>query len=335
MRSPSLLAGLPTLFKLESAYTHGSEENIQPRCKPVFNTVEAVSNLLQGSFLADCEIRQLTIDQSDQFAFAIQVEPVEALEAWNLLRSHLEQTKRYPLLSYAWGGGNDFFSRFYYQEEQAYSLLPDTSPAAILAAQVSNAALDAWLEKQKTANLEYFEDAVASCLLEVNQQFEVSLDSQIRALIRNGTIQSSFDLEKWLFEWELEQLGDRDLTPNTAYLDWFEPNDQITLILLPIQNSWEVLAYLHWYGACGAGSTVAIGFLKKWHHHYQAELVCHYGTMLQLQVGRLPASPAEAFQLAWEQVALAPCTTALPGISLRNHARALLVTKQWFLHERP
>jgi hypothetical protein len=305
----------------------------------VFNTIEAISNLLQGSFLEGREIRQLAIDESDQSAFLIQVDRAIALAAWELMRSHREQTKRYPVLAYDWGG-DDFFARFYYQEEQSYGLLPDTSPAAILATQVSEADLAAFLEKQKTADAEYFEDVVASCLIETSEQFGVSPESQIRALIQNETIQSRFDLEKWLFEWELEQFGDRELTPNTAYLDWFDPHDQITLLLLPIQHGWETLAYLHWYGAgsYGAdslGSAEAIGFLKKWHQSYQAELVCHYGTMLQLQVGKLPASPAEAFQLAWQQVAIAPCTTSLPGVSLRDHARALLSTERWFLHERP
>jgi hypothetical protein len=102
------------------------------------------------------------------------------------------------------------------------------------------------------------------------------------------------------------------------------------LLLLPIENGWNSLAYLHWYGACTAGSSVAISFLKKWHQQYNAELVCHYGTMLQFNVGRCPISPEEAFELAWEQEALAECTTILPGISLRDHARSLLKVKQWF-----
>lgn len=36
-----------------------------------------------------------------------------------------------------------------------------------------------------------------------------------------------------------------------------------------------------------------------------------------------------------EQVALAECTTLLPGVSMRDHARALLAVNRWFIHERP
>ncbi len=78
-----------------------------------------------------------------------------------------------------------------------------------------------------------------------------------------------------------------------------------------------------------------IALLKYWHEKYGSELVCHYGTVLQLTTKTLPTSPDEAFQLAWEQQTIAPCTTILPGISLRDHARELLHTYRWFLHERP
>ena len=57
--------------------------------------------------------------------------------------------------------------------------------------------------------------------------------------------------------------------------------------------------------------------------------------MLQLVVKRKPATLEEAFQLAWEQVAIAPCTNLLPGVSLRDHAKALFHLDRWFLHERP
>jgi Domain of unknown function (DUF4253) len=303
----------------------------------VLNTVEKISNLLQGSFLEGREIRQLAIDESEQSAFLIQVDRAIALEAWNLMRSHLEQTKRYPILTTGWGS-DDFFSRFYYQEEKSLGYLRSTSPAAILT-EAAIADLEEFLESQKMRDAAYFEDTVASCLIGTRERFGDTPDqSQIAELIENGTIQSCFDIEKWLFDWELQHFSDQSAlaAPDTRYLDWFEPDGQtIPLLLLPIERGWDALAYLHWFGACTIGTTVAINFLKQWHQQYGAELVCHYGTMLQLKVVRLPSSPAAAFQLAWEQVAIAPCTTSLPGVSLRDHARALLSTGQWFLHERP
>ena len=123
---------------------------------------------------------------------------------------------------------------------------------------------------------------------------------------------------------------------DTRHLDWYTPDRQtIPLLLLPTQESWNALAYLHWFGACTVGTPVAMRFLRQWHQKYGAELVCHYGTMLQLKVQSRPSTPEEAFELAWQQESLAPCTTILPGVSLREHARALLMVDRWFLHERP
>jgi len=257
----------------------------------MINTLEAMTNLLQSSFLANREIQQLPIDKSAQYAFAIEVNHTEAIAAWNLMRSHLETTKRYPVITYGWGS-NDFFARFYYNEEVVDRKLQSASPEEIIAT-VSMAEVETFLEKAKTDSPQYLDDLQKFNNLEDIMAFE------------------------------------------TSYLDWFEPAETLTLILLPTQNSWDTLAYIHWFGACYVGTSVAMGFLKKWHQQYLAELVCHYGTMLQLNVGKLPSNPEEAFQLAWEQEAIAPCTTMLPGVSLSDHARALLSVNRWFLHERP
>lgn len=301
----------------------------------MLNTREAIANLLQDSFLKTHDIRKLEIDESDQFAFAIQIDRSRALEAWQLMRSRLEQTHRYPVLTEGWGS-DDFFSRFYYGEEVSDGKLPSTSPESIIA-DAAVVDLEAFLAGCKAASRQYLEDSIDYSLAGTREQFSACPDrSQIRALIDNGTIHSEFDFEKWLLNWEVQNYGaDQARTaPDTSYLEWFEP-DQPTLLLLPIDNGWDALAYLHWYGACSAGTPVAIRFLKKWYQQYQAELVCHYGTMLQFQVGNRPTCLEEAFELAWEQVALAECTTILPGISLRNHARSLLAVDRWFLHERP
>jgi len=57
--------------------------------------------------------------------------------------------------------------------------------------------------------------------------------------------------------------------------------------------------------------------------------------MLEFVVNRPPRSLDEAWALAREQELVAPCTTALPGITLREHARSLVDRDTWFIHERP
>jgi hypothetical protein len=303
----------------------------------MLNTIEAISNLFQGSVLEGQAIRQLKIDESDESAFEIKVPRANALDAWQLMRSHLKDTKRYPLLTEGWGS-DDYFSRFYYQEEANEGKLPSISPREIIAS-VPMANLEAFLEAKRLVKKEDLEGSIDYSLAEIRERFGGCPDrSQIRMLIDNKTIQSTVDLEKWLFNWEFQHFNYEDVmaASDTRYLDWFEPDGQTAiLILLPIENGWDSLAYIHWFGACSVGTPVAISFLKRWNQQYNAELVCHYGTMLQLNVGRLPGTPEEAFELAWEQEALAECTTALPGVSLRDHARSLLTVNRWFLHERP
>jgi len=301
----------------------------------MINSLEAISRLLQGTLLEAQPLRLLDIDESDQVAVAISVEPARAMAAWQLMKSHLAQTQRYPILTTTWGGVEDWFSRFYYQEEVAAGTLQATAPAAVLA-EVSTANLADFLASRRSIMVMPWEVLIADAIAQTHARFGISPEeSQIRALIDSGAIASPVDLEKWLFFWELQNGGAGAIAaPDTSYLDWFEP-DSVTLLLLPIAHGWESLAYLHWYGACTTGSAIAIRLLQQWHQQYRAELVCHYGTMLQFQVAKPPTSPEQAFDLAWAQVALAECTTMLPGVALRDHGRSLLTLDRWFLHERP
>jgi hypothetical protein len=303
----------------------------------MLNTIDAISRLLEGNVLEGQTIHQLEIPESDQFAFLINVDQPDALNAWSVLRSLLSEIGRYPVLTEGWGSDN-YFSRFYYLEEVTAGKLPTSSPEAIIAS-APTADLAAFLTTRKAARAEELEDALEFSPVGTHDRFgAVPERSQIDALINDGTIQSHVDLEWWLLNWELEHFGAETAIASlyTDYLDWFVPNSpQTPLLLLPTEHSWECLAYLHWYGACSAGTTVAMSFLKQWHQVYGAELVCHYGTILQFTIERRPTTMEQAFQLAWEQEALAECTTVLPGVSLRDHARSLLVCDRWFLHERP
>ena len=57
--------------------------------------------------------------------------------------------------------------------------------------------------------------------------------------------------------------------------------------------------------------------------------------MLQCFVPRPPQALAEAFDLAAEQILMAPCTFELSGTPLRHHAAGLVGHDRWFMHERP
>lgn len=92
---------------------------------------------------------------------------------------------------------------------------------------------------------------------------------------------------------------------------------------------------MRWYGSDfnnSENSELVIALLKYWHEKYGSELVCHYGTILQLTTKKLPTSPEEAFQLAWEQEVITPYLSIETDLS--DHARELLHSYRWFLHER-
>ena len=68
---------------------------------------------------------------------------------------------------------------------------------------------------------------------------------------------------------------------------------------------------------------------------YGAQLTRCFATTLHLRVARRPGSIDEAFALAIEHRHFASDTFVLPGISLREHARALLTVDRWYFHDRP
>jgi hypothetical protein len=303
----------------------------------MLDNAQEISSLLKGSFLENRQIKTLAIPQSPQVALTMAISQAESLAAWQLLRSLVSQTQRYPVIIINWSD-DDYFSRFYYQEEQVIGKIVSTSPEAIIS-QVSDIDIAAFLEQQSQELFpQYLEDALEYSLELIKKQFGTSPKiSEVKKLVDNQIIKSELELETWLEQWERENFPEAKASNliDTIYLDWFEHNDSLDLILLPTSNGWESLAYIHWFGASTVGTPLVMALLKKWYHQYQAELVCHYGTMLQMSVGRSPDNLEEAFNLAWEQFAIAPCTLLLPGVRLREHACALLAVQRWFLHERP
>lgn len=318
----------------------------------MIDDIQAIASLLSGTAFESAQVISLAIPETRSSAFVLEVDLTNYLDAWSFMRSHLNQTKRWPVVIACWSQhpGNwqrsvindDLFSRFYFQEEVSQTG-GDFSPEAIIA-RAERVDQERFLaakneQSQVETSLDQLIESLEHCLEETQERFGTApAKVEVETFIQTRQLRSHLDLEKWLFNWELTQLeSEQRFQPfDTRYLDWYEPvNQPMALVLLPTCDSWNALAYLHWYGGCAAGSDTAITFLKHWHQHYGAELVCHYGTMLQLQVSQRPTTPEAALQLAWEQEALAECTTILPGVSLRDHARALLQVDRWFLHERP
>ncbi|MEI6443480.1 MAG: DUF4253 domain-containing protein [Nostocales cyanobacterium ELA583] len=144
----------------------------------------------------------------------------------------------------------------------------------------------------------------------------------------------------------IKQIIKNTIIAETQIIELKIPATEKTALAMEIDidnkiEAWEIMRNLfsqtQFYPiivTCWLGKTVINGDLFC-RFGYQIELVCHYGTMLQLKTKNKPKTCQEALQLAIEQEIIAPCTTMLPGISLEDHACALLKSDYWFLHERP
>lgn len=308
-----------------------------------------VRGLLKKFGFDQNEVIQLNIEHVSEPAFAIEVIGGEGNVLWQIFRYQIAEIGMWPVQYASWGQEkgswreallqDGTFSRYSYRIESKYGLWP-IFPQDILALTRNNdISLGEHIQdydKWYTNELEFWiEKELAILNLETDR---ASLEEEINRLIQSGEINGYIDFQKWLLNWELDRETDLDqsIHTNSDYINWFKPIDQPkALLLLPTQCTWEVLAYIHWYGAESIGTPTVISLLKKWHGKYGAELVGHYGTMLNIRVSKLPQDMDEAFELAIEQAVIAPCTTSLPGISLKDHARSLLHQKEWMLHERP
>lgn len=311
----------------------------------MIRNVDQLEKLLANESLSDLNILPLDIPKNVEKAFAIEV-GTDALQIWTTLRKLVAQTGMWPVLYVFWGNprnsweeyvkANDIFVRQPFEWESQED--KDTSPEAIVA-RAELTSFEGLLESHSNMYSENLREDYVFALQKTKQQFGSSPPAgEIEALIKSEKINNYIELEKWLLDWELRYISDEKSRPppDTHYIDWYIPlNEPQALILLPTLNCWEALAYIHWHGADTSGTETAIAMLRWWNEKYGAELVAHYGTMLHITIDRRPSNIDEAFRLAWEQEALAPCTTALPGISLRDHARTLLMADKWFLHERP
>lgn len=304
--------------------------------------LEDIRELLKGTFLEDAMMMELEIPRTTDIAIAIAVNSENAIEAWKLLKSHISQTERYPVLATFWNkySGSkslskfeawqkamieeDLFSRFFFDGDYLEKL----SPEEIIAREdlYTQNDLTQFLDSQDRNYAESFEERMNWELEDAKASFG---NAPSEAEIKAAGIKTMVDLERYLLKWE----QNLNLNPSLyySYQDWCELDKTMPLILLPNPHSWNALAYMHWYG----GSKNSIYLLKQWQEEYGAELVCLYGTVLQLFVERKPSSIEEAFELASQQIAMASWRFSKSGVSIRNHARALLNLDRWLLEDNP
>ena len=323
----------------------------------MITTIEGLRDVLMGTPLEHHNVAELDIPETSENALAIEVNHQNALDSWQLFRSKVDVTKRWPVLIACWNSGSysrsensetmswyhvlrdeEIFDRFPFECEHRDSR-KTVAPESIIAGSYTVdleqelAELAPWSDEDLLNVINYFID-------DTNKKYGQSPHIEdFHDFIQQQNINNIRDLERWFLDWEVAHFRENATSVSEnelGYIKWFEPKDEImALFLLPTTKCWEVLAYISWYGAECCNSELVIALLRYWHQKYGAELVAHYGTMLQLITQTRPKTVDDAFQLAWEQETIAPCTTLLPGVALRDHVKALLHTNRWFLHERP
>jgi hypothetical protein len=226
---------------------------------------------------------------------AVRVAPTEVLPAWRAARALVDRTGRWPLVTCSWDVELDASSDL----GAIVEVLDRSEFAWELAGPADPASI-------------------------VERSMSVDVEGEIAAMARDAT---------WLAEPDPSAVAEAV----TGYLDWFDPEDQLMALLwLPTTAPEEALAYVHWFAGNGnRPSHVLVAVMRAWCAQFGAELVAHWGTMLQLVVDAPPPTIGDALVLARQQELVASCTTELPGISTEQHAATLMASDRWFLHERP
>jgi hypothetical protein len=276
---------------------------------------------------------ELPILDTRERAYACPMTSKDVVPTWRAARSLVEKTGRWPIIVI--GAENDLFSRFYFEEA------PDTddvSPRALIAA-AGKVDVDAFMKRKRRemdeASPPDMEDLLSFHLDATRQYFDdAPTEADVASARVDGKpITSELQLERWLLDWELARGPNKQLSQ--LHEPWYEPDEEMTLVFLPVNQPWDALAYINMYGTSDYGSENYIALARRWQEKYGAELVCHYGTMLQCLLTRPPATIQEAFEVAQQQYLFAPCTLQLSGTTLRHHAAGLVGYDRWFLHERP
>jgi hypothetical protein len=261
----------------------------------VIQSLQELDSLLAGTALAGRTQCSLPVLDTDEVTLAVEVSPEELFEVWSIARQLVEKTGRWPVVTVYWGNESASWSEKL-EGEDFFNRFGYANPPSD-----SDVSPGAILARSAKA------DALAFLQKQLQRDPDLLSDEH---------------------DTDQQETG-------AEHLDWFTPLRQTTaLLFLPVAHGWESLAYLHWFGA-GNDSEFFVALLRLWYERFGAELVAHYGTMLQFVVNRPPANLEEATELARQQVIAAPCTTMLAGVGLEHHARALIGLEKWCLHERP
>jgi hypothetical protein len=211
--------------------------------------LQDIRELLKGTFLEDAMMMELEIPRTTDIAIAIAVNSENAIEAWKLLKSHIDQTQRYPVLTTnsrsilgTWEEkivGQDFFRRSNFDDEFEDELSPEEIISE--AEFYTQDDLEEFLNLRAEELSYKLEEQIYSKLEYTKARFGIA---PLEAEIKSVDIRTIVDLDHYLLKWELKHNLQPEL--DLSYLNCLEYRKGV-LILLPNPHSWNVLAYLDWW----------------------------------------------------------------------------------------
>ena len=291
------------------------------------NDSAVLAEILAPTWLGDREITSIAL-QNDEVVFSVSLERGEqVLPAWEAGRSVVHETGRWPALSPGYGA-----PRLNLRERRDRRL---NDPAG-RDAHIELAARDAIREirhaRDKTWPPEPLEQRIDAHLRRTRSLVGAAPEpTEVLSALPPGS--TEIGLERWLLEWEDAQgtsvPASRD---RPSWMFW--PDEP--LLFFPTDSGPETLAYHPpFQGVAGATVERVMTLLEWWEQRYGAELVANHGTIIDFIVLRPPRTLDESWEIAVQQELIAPDTLWLPGIPLREHARALINHPAWSIHERP
>lgn len=307
------------------------------------SSTEAVEQALAGTRLQGRSIRQRWTDGSNQPCLLMAADPHEPLVDWECAHDLLALTGRYPILT----DDGDLIAA----SSPVAHVPPLDDPIEdwidSIAAEIENTLkpLDfagAYRSTLEVDDLDGSDTCAAHVLSESLRRFGAAPSlTELRALRAQGALPDDEALEHWLMRWECDQFGESAHQPaHVSHLDWTDlgPHRQLQLALLPTAYAWAALYYVGWWGLEGDDDSMVVTKLSqisRWQGIPGARLVYADLTTLGFEVRDRPGDLQQAFQLAVTHDRMASSGRVMRGISLRDHARALLASHRWRLFDRP
>jgi hypothetical protein len=286
-------------------------------------------------------------------ALLAEIKPIEFVSAWKRARGLVEETGRWPVVTWAsrWEDlvGDELFDRMpFVYSDRANGLNNDQSVAALIARaeRLDLAAVLTDLESSPSSwHRKRLNETVDEALAKLQLRWgTLPNESDVRRAAKSAA-HPVLGIERYLLEWELTQ-GSAPSKPESGMsaveqLEWTKgyfkplpPDEPAALILLPTTRPWEIFAYLE--GLWNHPSDRLVAAARRWHERFEAECMAILpGYATEFQVQRPPTDIWRAWELAREHYLLAYDTFIVPGIETRDYARALTESPYWMLLSTP